>query len=151
MPLSWKVFSMSKLHEIEPFKIYMDATTSLRVWYTSGQVNHLLTKGESWSYPQHILGKVKTAVRPGRQAGFGFHAMPCYPRRKEISSNTIVCLVNSFLRNFRKNSLDLNSPSLSYIGLWGMTYIHTHILRLTNIQTHKYWNWNNKKTIDFAN
>ena len=53
MRLNWKIFSLSKLLEIEPFKSYMEATTA-------GRVDQLWTKGDYSSHPQHLLRKVKS-------------------------------------------------------------------------------------------
>ena len=65
MPPNWKLFPLQKLHEIEPLKGYMEATTS-------GQVDQLRTKEECSNYSQHILGKVKTAGEGcGLQASSG--------------------------------------------------------------------------------
>ena len=51
---SWKLFPLSKLHEIEPLKSYMEATTTRRV-------DQLWTKEDCSSHSQHILGEMKTA------------------------------------------------------------------------------------------
>ena len=56
MPPNWKLFSLDKLHEIEPLKIHMEATTI-------GGVDQLWTKEECYSHSQHILGKVKIVAR----------------------------------------------------------------------------------------
>ena len=59
---NWKLFPLSKLHEIEPLKSYMKTTTA-------GRVDQLWTKGECSIYPQPLLGKVKSAGQ-----GCGLHA-----------------------------------------------------------------------------
>ena len=53
---NWKIFPFSKLHEVEPFKSYMEATTA-------GRDDQLWTKRDCSSHPQPLLGKVKTAVQ----------------------------------------------------------------------------------------
>ena len=67
MPPNLKLLSSRNLHEIEPFKRYMKATTGYRFRDTAGQVDQLWTEGECCSHPQHILGKVKTS---GQGCGF---------------------------------------------------------------------------------
>ena len=52
MPPNWKLFPLSKLHEIEPLKGYMEATTT-------GRVDQLLTKEVCSSHSQPILEKVR--------------------------------------------------------------------------------------------
>ena len=54
MPPSWKLFPLSRLHEIEPLKSYMEATTT-------GRIDQLWTNKECSSNSQHRVGKVKTA------------------------------------------------------------------------------------------
>ena len=54
MPLNRKLFPLGKLHEIEPFQSYMEATTD-------GRHNQLWSKGKCWSHPHPLLGKLKTA------------------------------------------------------------------------------------------
>ena len=46
MPLDWKLFSLSKLHEIEPSTSSIEATTD-------GRVDLLFTKALCSSHPQH--------------------------------------------------------------------------------------------------
>ena len=58
---SWKLFPLSKLHDIELLKSYMEATTTRRV-------DQLWTKEDCSSHSQNILGKVKTACQ-----GCGLH------------------------------------------------------------------------------
>ena len=52
--LKWKLFQLSKLHEIVPSKSCMETTTA-------GWVDHLWTKRIFSSHPLPLLGKVKTA------------------------------------------------------------------------------------------
>ena len=52
---NWKLFPLSKVHEVEPFKRYIEATTA-------GQ-DQVWTKGNCSSPPEPLLGKVKTAGR----------------------------------------------------------------------------------------
>ena len=60
MQLNWKLFPMSKLYQIEPFKSYMEATTA-------GWVDQLWIKGDCSSHSQPLIGKVETA---GQSCGF---------------------------------------------------------------------------------
>ena len=56
MPPNWKLVSSIKLHETEPLKSYMEATTT-------GQVDQLWTREDCSRHSQHILGKVKQLAR----------------------------------------------------------------------------------------
>ena len=56
MPPNWKLLPLSKLHDIESLKRYLEGTTT-------GRVDQLWTKKECSSHTEFLLGKVQTACQ----------------------------------------------------------------------------------------